>query len=119
MKQKARKKSQTCLLENETEKVISSQDTKKHLNAYLSELTLLIKTSLKRIFPDDIRIADITPIFKKEDDLNKENDLLPCCIIFLKHLNKFYANILIFLWKKSFHLTFAALEKIAMRSTPF
>ena len=41
------------------------------MNAYLSELTILINNCLKeRGFPDDLKLADITPIFKKKDKLN-------------------------------------------------
>ena len=48
----------------------SSQDTKNSINAYLSELTILIliDNSLKKgVFLDDLKLADITPMFKKED----------------------------------------------------
>ena len=46
---------------------------KNSINTYLSELTILITNSLKKgIFPDDLKLADITPIFKKEDSLHKE-----------------------------------------------
>ena len=47
---------------------------KNTINSYLSELTILINNCLKRgIFPDDLKLADITTIFKKEDSLDKEN----------------------------------------------
>ena len=47
---------------------------KNSINSYLSELTILINNCLKReIFPDDLKLADITTIFKKEDSLDKEN----------------------------------------------
>ena len=40
----------------------------KNNEAYLSELTLLINKYLKKgIFPDDLKLADIKPIFKKQD----------------------------------------------------
>ena len=28
---------------------------------------------MKEVFPDDLKLADITTLFKKEDSLNKEN----------------------------------------------
>ena len=44
------------------------------INAYLSELTILSNSWFKsRVFPDDLKLVDTTPIFKKEDSLNKEN----------------------------------------------
>ena len=47
---------------------------KNSINSYLSELTILINNCLKRgIVPDDLKLADITTIFKKEDSLDKEN----------------------------------------------
>ena len=47
---------------------------KNSINAYISELTVLINNSLKKgVFPDDLKLADITYIFQKEDNLNKEN----------------------------------------------
>ena len=86
------------------------------INAYLSELTLLINNCLKKgVFPDDVKLADITPISKKEDSLNEEN-YGPFSI--LPHLSKvfegiiLYTNKLIVLWKTSFHL-------ITMRNTRF
>ena len=47
--------------------------------------------TLFSIFPDDLKLADITPIFKKEDSLNKEN-YRPVSI--LSHLSKVFERIL-------------------------
>ena len=53
---------------------IPAKILKNSINTYLSELTILINNCLKEgVFPDDLKLADITPIFKKEDSLNKEN----------------------------------------------
>ena len=53
---------------------IPAKILKNSINAYLSKLTILINNCLKKgVFPDDLKLADITPIFKKEDSLNKEN----------------------------------------------
>ena len=39
---------------------------KNSIKAYLSELTILISNWLKEgVFPDDLKLANITPIFKK------------------------------------------------------
>ena len=53
---------------------IPAKILKNSINTYLSELTTLISNCLKEgVFPDDLKLADITPIFKKKDSLNKEN----------------------------------------------
>ena len=57
------------------------------INAYLSELTILINNCLKKgVYPDD-KLAE----FKKEDSLNKEN-YRPVSI--LPHLSKVFERIL-------------------------
>ena len=71
---------------------IPAKILKNSINAYLSEITILINNCIKEgVFPDDLKLADITPIFKKEDGLNKENnrpvDILP-------HLSKVFERIL-------------------------
>ena len=71
---------------------IPAKILKSSINAYLSELTILINNCLKKgVFPDDLKLADITPIFKKEDSLNKEN-YRPVSI--LPHLSKVFERIL-------------------------
>ena len=67
---------------------IQAKILKNSINAYLSELIILINNCL---FPDYLKIADITPIFKKEDSLNKEN-YQPVSI--LPHLSKVFERIL-------------------------
>ena len=58
----------------------------------MSELTILINNCLKTgVFPDDLKLADITRIFEKEDSLNKEN-YRPVSI--LPHLSKVFERIL-------------------------
>ena len=53
---------------------IPAKILKNSINAYLSELTILINNCFKEgVFPDDIIFVDIAPVFKKEDILNKEN----------------------------------------------
>ena len=62
------------------------------INGYLSELTILINNCLKEgVFPNDLKLADIKPIFKMEDSLNKEN-YRPASI--LPHLSKVFERIL-------------------------
>ena len=53
---------------------IPAKILKNSINAYLSELTILINNCLRKgVFPDDLKLGDITPIFKKEDSLNEKN----------------------------------------------
>ena len=99
----------------------SSQDTKSSINTYLSELIVLTENFPKEeVFPDDLELVDITPIFKNEDSLNKEI-YRPASI--LPHLSKVFERILHkhieSLWKKCFHLTYARSEKITMHITRF
>ena len=62
------------------------------INAYFSELTIFINNCLKRgVFLCDLKVADITPIFKKEASLYKEN-YRPASI--LLHLLKVFERIM-------------------------
>ena len=55
-------------------------------------LTILINSCLKKeVFPYDLKYADITPIFKKEDSLSKENYRL---VSILPYLSKVFERIL-------------------------
>ena len=70
---------------------IPAKILKNSINAYLSELKILINNCLKKgVFPNDFKPADVTPIFKKEDSLNKEN-YRPVSI--LPHLSKVFERI--------------------------
>ena len=53
---------------------IPAKILKNSINIYLSKLTIRINNFLKKeAFPFDLKLADITPLFEKEDSLNKEN----------------------------------------------
>ena len=75
---------------------------KNSINAYLSGLTILINNCLKKgVFPDELKLADVTPIFQKENSLNKENypsvSMLPQLSkvlerILYKQINSFMKN---------------------------
>ena len=71
---------------------IPSKILKNSIIAYLSQLTIRINSCLKEgVFPDGLKLADITPILKKEDSLNKENYR---AVIILPHLLKLFERIL-------------------------
>ena len=104
----SRKKSYICLPKKATGKIdIPAKILKRNINPYLSELTILINNCLKKeVFLDDLKLADITPIFKKEN-----YRLLAYCLILLK----VFERIIYKRYKISSHLTY--LEKFTMCNT--
>ena len=52
------------------------------LDIHLSLITKIINLSFENAcFPDDLKLAEVSPIFKKNDDLDKEN-YRPVIILF-------------------------------------
>ena len=44
------------------------------VDSCMSILTKILNTSLERgCFPNQLKLAEVTPVFKKEDELSKEN----------------------------------------------
>ena len=44
------------------------------LDIHLSLITKIINSSFENgCFPDDLKLAEVSPMFKKNDDLDKEN----------------------------------------------
>ena len=44
------------------------------VDSYISILTKILNTPIDRDrFPNQLKLAEVTPIFKKEDELSKEN----------------------------------------------
>ena len=44
------------------------------VDSYISVLTRILNTSLESgCFPNQLKLAEMTPVFKKEDELSKEN----------------------------------------------
>ena len=42
------------------------------INVYSKELATIINSCLEKgVFPDELKIADVSPIFNKDEDLNK------------------------------------------------
>ena len=65
---------------------------KKSVDIYIKEITFIINHCLEKgIFPDDLKLADVSPIFKKEDSFKKEN-YRPVSI--LPHMSKVFERIL-------------------------
>ena len=70
---------------------IPAQILKGSLSVYTKELTTIINNCLKDgLFPNELKLADVSPVFKKDDDLNKEN-YRPVSI--LSHMSKVFERI--------------------------
>ena len=53
---------------------IPAETFKSTTNVHVSLLTKIINSSIRNgCFPDELKAAEVTPIFKKNDDLDKEN----------------------------------------------
>ena len=53
---------------------IPAEMLKSTIDVHVSLLTKIINSSLRNgCFPDELKAAEVTPIFKKNDDLDKEN----------------------------------------------
>ena len=53
---------------------IPSEMLKSTIDVHVSLLTKIINSSIRNgCFPDELKAAEVTPIFKKNDDLDKEN----------------------------------------------
>ena len=64
----------------------------KSVDIYIKEITFIINDCIEKgIFPDDLKLADVSPIFKKEDSFKKEN-YRPVSI--LPHMSKVFERIL-------------------------
>ena len=54
---------------------IPAKTFKGSLSLYTKELTTIINNCLKdALFPNELKLADVSPVFKKDDDLNKESN---------------------------------------------
>ena len=53
---------------------IPAKILKDSLIVYTNELTTVISNCLKDgLFPNELKLADVSPVFKKDGELNKEN----------------------------------------------
>ena len=91
--------------ENEVRKVILSMNEKKAnltgdisawilkgcADSYISILTKILNISLERgRFPNQLKLAEMTSIFKKEDELSQENY---CHVSVLSHASKVFERV--------------------------
>ena len=61
------------------------------VDCYISVLTKIFNTSLESsCFPNQIKLAEVTPVFKKKDELDKEN-YRPVSV--LSHASKIFERI--------------------------
>ena len=71
---------------------IPAKILKDNLSVYTKELTTIINNCLKdSLFPNELKLADVSPVFKKDDDLNKENYRL---VSILSHMSKVFERII-------------------------
>ena len=65
---------------------------KKSVDIYIKEITFIINDFIEKgIFPGDLKVADVSPIFKKKDSFEKENYGL---VSILPHMSKVYERTL-------------------------
>ena len=70
---------------------IPAEMLKSTIDVHVSLLTKIINLSIRnRCFPDELQAVEVTPIFKKNDDLNKEN-YRPVSV--LPHVSKIFERI--------------------------
>ena len=65
---------------------------KQTIDIHLPIMTQIINMSIdNNCYPDDLKLAEVSPVFKKKDDLDKEN-YRP--VIILSHVSKFFERIM-------------------------
>ena len=85
------------ILELSTKKATKNGDIpakilNKSVDIYIKEIKFIINDCIENgIFPDDLKLADISPIFKKEDSFKKENYRT---VRMLPHMSKVFERIL-------------------------
>ena len=93
---------------------IPAKILKKSVDIYIKEITFIINDCIENgIFPDVLKLADVSPLLKKEDSFKKEN-YRPCSI--LLHMPIVFARIFInklILWLlQNFLLICVVIKKI-------
>ena len=60
------------------------------VDSYISGLTKILNTLFERgCFPNQLKLAELTLVFKKEDGLHKEN-YRPVSVLVFNHMNFFF-----------------------------
>ena len=114
------------LSENEVRQVILNMEEKKAnltgdipagilkgcVDSYVPILTKILNTSLERgCFPNQLKLAEVTSLFKKEDELNEEN-YLPVRV--LSHPSKIFERIVFKQMNRFFRISdFATISRIS------
>ena len=82
------------------------------VDSYISVLTKILNTSLERgCFPNQLKLAEVTSLFKKEDELNEEN-YLPVRV--LSHPSKIFERIVFKQMNRFFRISdFATISRIS------
>ena len=82
------------------------------VDSYISVLTKILNTSLERgCFPNQLKLAEVTSLFKKEDELNEEN-YLPVRV--LSHPSKIFERIVFKQMNRFFRISdFAIISRIS------
>ena len=71
---------------------IPAKILKESVDIYIKEITFIINDSIENgILPDDLKLSDVSPIFKKEDSFKKET-YRPASI--LPHMSNVFERIL-------------------------
>ena len=91
---------------------IPAKTWKDSLSMYTKEITTIINNCLENgLFSNELKLSDVPPVSKKDDDVNNEN-YRPVSI--LSHMSKVFEKIFykksIVLWHQSFHLFYKVLE---------
>ena len=69
---------------------IPTKSLKDSWSVYAKELTTIINNCLKdSLYPNELKLADVSLVFKKDDDLNKES-YRP--VSMLSHMSKAFVN---------------------------
>ena len=70
---------------------IPAKILKDRLNVYTKELIIIINNCVKNdLFLNELKLADVSPVFKKDDELNKENYR---SVSMLSHMSKVFERI--------------------------
>ena len=71
--------------------MVPAKILKKSVGIHIKEITFIINGCIESgTFPDDLKLADVSPIFKKEDSFKKE---IYRPVSILQHMSKVFERI--------------------------